>query len=427
VDDFVSEDISAKRRRARRLALLLAAAAAAASILTAAGFWTWHLRAIRDPLHLIKHGDPFERLQAAADLGALKEDMDVDRVVAALVDAMDDGEIVLRSAAADSLGSLTAQILSRPGGGTPDERERTARRLAFAIRSLNEGFSDPEPTIRASAASALGQLASENKVDLPSELVVALHDQSPHVRQAAAKALKNAQLTSSVVPALITALASPEPELRFQATEILARVGPAAAPAVPALLPMLSEPFDRKKSKTERTPPNFWDPACGAAIALGRIGVRPETIAGLTGMLSSDVPARMHSAASALAKLGPAAGGAVPAIIAEYDKVLKAEGHVLGQSALAMALGELGPRSPAAADAAAILTRALDCHDLWVGVSAADALGKFGRGASAAVPELRNLAQSPIPDLQNAAKKAVAAIEAELATTAVSSSVAPGP
>ncbi len=423
MDIVGSGDIGTKRRRARRWVLLLATAAA--SILTAAGFWTWHLQAIRDPLHLIKHGDPFERLQAAADLGVLKEDTDVDRVLAALVDAMDDGEIVLRSAAAESLGSLTAQILSRPGGGTPDERERTTRRLAFAIRSLTEGFADPEPTIRASAASALGQLASEIKVDLPSELVAALHDQSPQVRQAAAKALNNAQLTSSVVPALITALASPEPELRFQATEILARVGPAAAPAVPALLPMLSEPFDRKKSKTERTPPNFWDPACGAAIALGRIGVLPETIAGLTGMLSSDVPARVQSAAAALARLGPAAGGAVPALITEYDKALKADGHVLGQSALAAALGDLGPRSQSAAQAAAILTRALDSQDTWVRVAAAQALGKFGQGAGPAIPKLRKLEQSPVRELQDAAKTAIAAIEAELATTAASNPVSP--
>ena len=59
------------------------------------------------------------------------------------------------------------------------------------------------------------------------------------------------QLTSSVVPNLIKALASPETELRFQATEILARVGPAASPAVPALLALLSEPFDSNRSKTD--------------------------------------------------------------------------------------------------------------------------------------------------------------------------------
>ena len=124
VDNVASGDIGTKRRRARRLALLLAAAAAAAAILTAAGFWIWHLRAISDPVHLIKHGDPFERLQAAADLGVLKEDTDVDRVVVTLVDATDDGEIVLRSAAAESLGLLTAQILTRADSGTPAEQEQ---------------------------------------------------------------------------------------------------------------------------------------------------------------------------------------------------------------------------------------------------------------------------------------------------------------
>ena len=97
-------------------------AVAAASIVTAAGFWIWHLRSVSDPVHLIAHGTPFERLQAAADLGILKEDTDVDRVVAALIGAMDGGEIVLRSASEESLGFLTAQVLSRSGRDTPRAR-----------------------------------------------------------------------------------------------------------------------------------------------------------------------------------------------------------------------------------------------------------------------------------------------------------------
>jgi HEAT repeat protein len=385
---------------------------------TIAGVWIHHLRASRDPVHLLKHGTYFERIQATADLGVLKEGADVDCALGALVSATRDGEIVMRSAAEESLGVFTAQLLTRSGRGTPADRQQTERRVSLAIKTLTQGLSDPDPTIRASAALGLGQIGKKGGVDLPPELAAALADESPIVHQAATKALNESQLTASVVPPLIMALASPEPEARFRATEILARVGPAARPAVPALLALLSEPFDVKRSTTDHTSPNYWDPACGAAIALGQIGPTPETIAGLTTMLASDVPERTSSAASGLAKLGPAAGPTVPALIRAYDRVLKSEKPFLGQSAIALALGRLGPHSEAPADSIAILTRGLDSKQTWVRLGAAAALGNFGRDAAAAIPKLRELEQSPDRDLQNAAKKALAAIEADSATAA---------
>ncbi len=411
------------RRQIGRIAAVLAVSAAL--IVTVAGLWIRHLRAVRDPVHLIKYGTAFERLQATADLGVLDEGRDVDRVMAALVVAIDDGEIVLRSAAEESLGSLVAQVLIRSGANTPDAQVQTVRRLSLAIRKLSRGLSDPEPTIRASAAIGLGQLASTTEVDLPPELVAALHDESPQVRNVVVKALSSAQLTASVVPALITELASPDKEVQLRATEILAHVGPAAMPAMPALLAMLSEPFDLKRSQTDRTLPNYWDPACAAAVALGKIGAAPESIAGLTAMLASDVPARVHTAASALAMLGPPAACAVPALIIAYDKFLRAEGHMIGQSAVVMALGELGPLSPAGPEALKILTRGLDSKDKWIRVSAAEALGQFGRDATPALSKLRELEQSPVRELHDAAAKSVAAIEAEFA--AHSGAVSHGP
>ena len=85
----------------------------------------------------------------------------------------------------------------------------------------------------------------------------------------------------------------------------------------------------------------------------------------------------------------------MPAIIAEYDKVLKAEGHVLGQarSPRLWETSVLGLTWPP--QAAAILTRR----------STATTCGSASRPpmhsensveCRAAVPKLRNLAQSPI-------------------------------
>ncbi len=411
------------RRRIALAALFLVVLAA--SIVTGAGLWIRHIRMVRHPLYLIIHGSYFERLQAAADLGVLREDTDIDRVMAALLGAIDDGEIVLRSASEEALGSLLAQSLGRPGKGTAADGEQDRRRLVLAIRKLNEGLSDPEASIRASAANGLGFIGKAAAFDLPPELARALADESPIVRQAATKALKDSQHSASVVPALKSVLASPDQRSRFLATEILARAGPAAKSAIPDLLALLSEPFDLNRKKTDGTSPMYWDPACGAAIALGEIGPDPDSIAGLIALLASDVSERASSAASGLAKLGPDAGIAVPALITTYRRVLESEGRFLGQSAVAMALGQLGPQSTAAAESIAILTKGLDSNDTWVRIAAAMALGKFGPDAAAAVPKLRDLERSPIPDLQNAAMKALEAIEPETTTSAGSSSVQP--
>ena len=277
-------------------------------------------------------------------------------------------------------------------------------------------MSDPDATIRASAATGLGHIGKEAKVDLPSELAGALGDESPIVRQAATKSLKAAQLTSSVVPALIASLASHELEVRFHATEILARLGPAAKTAVPALLTILSEPFDQKERANTQVVAWDWDPACGAAKALSQIGASPETIAGLSTMLASSVPERVSCAADGLEKLGPAAASAVPALITAYENVLNARQHVIGQNTIPKALGQLAPQSPRASGAISILTRALDSADKWVRMGAIDALANFGRDAAGAVPRLRDLKQDPVREVQESARKALAAIETASST-----------
>ena len=131
-----------------------------------------------------------------------------------------------------------------------------------------------------------------------------------------------------------------------------------------------------------------------------RDGPTPESIDGLIALLASDVSERTSGAASGLAKLGPAAGIAVPASIATYARVLESESHFLGQGAVrAMALGRLGPHSTAAAESVAILNRGLDSKDTWIRIAAADSLGNFGPDAATVLPKLRELERSPIHDL----------------------------
>ncbi len=129
-------------------------------------------------------------------------------------------------------------------------------------------------------------------------------------------------------------------------------------------------------------------------------------------LLSSDVPERVSCAALGLRDLGPRAVAAVPQLIAAYDRVLKSNQHVIGQMSISDAIGRIAPKSASAADAIAILIRALDSGDEWVRRGAVEALGNFGEDAAPALPKLRTLEQDPAKEVRIAASAAVVAIGA---------------
>ncbi len=81
------------------------------------------------------------------------------------------------------------------------------------------------------------------------------------MREAAAVALS--RIGEPAVPALVEALQSPDPNLRQQAADTLARIGPAASTAVPALTALLDDPDPRVKKSAVR--------------ALGQIGPAAAT------------------------------------------------------------------------------------------------------------------------------------------------------
>ena len=93
------------------------------------------------------------------------------------------------------------------------------------------------------------------------------------MRETAAAAL--GRIGKPAVPKLIEALASPNPVLRHQAADTLARIGPSAADAVPALIQSLrdEDPLVRKS----------------AARALGQIGPEAaDAVPNLIDMLLED-------------------------------------------------------------------------------------------------------------------------------------------
>ncbi len=376
-----------------------------------AGLKAWEKLAVGDPVRLIRSGSTAEKGNAARELSVIDETTNVDRVMAALVGAVDDDDAEVRSLAEFSLFSVVSAVLRRPARTLADQK-RTEQQVTVATRTFTKCLSDPAASIRELAAVQFGLLAQQTQLDAPPELIAALRDMTPAVQLAAVRALREFPLTASVVPPLIESLVSRDRTIRVATAELLGKLGPQAESAVPALLALLNEPFDMKTIERSRAIGLARDPACAAAKALGRISSNPKVIDVLTAMLSSDVDERTSSAAEGLGSIGPTAVAAMPSVIAAYDRMLRSKQRPIGQSAIAAAIGQIAPNSESAPQAVAILMRALDSKEWSVRDAAARALGNFGKGASAALPRLRGLEHDSEKNVRDTATTALAAIEA---------------
>ncbi|HUR95305.1 MAG TPA: HEAT repeat domain-containing protein [Gemmatimonadales bacterium] len=117
-----------------------------------------------------------------------------------------------------------------------------------------------------STASAQGAAAAEPVADgrTLSQWIADLKAAAPQTRNAAAYEIAGlGTAADAAVPALIDALADPEPTVRFPVTVALGEIGPAAKAAVPKLKQMMEEEINDEI-------------AAGARRALRRI--QPEAV-----------------------------------------------------------------------------------------------------------------------------------------------------
>jgi HEAT repeat protein len=181
---------------------------------------------------------------------------------------------------------------------------------------------------------------------------------------------------------LESALADADPGVRWHAAAAFVRLGPRGAAAVPALLEAMRDAE--------------WNVRNAAGRALEE-AVGPEHAELLTAALATpDVETRYH-VARALARLGPAAGHAVPVLretLADADAEVRME-----------AVWALAAIGPAAASAVPALLRALGDADAQVRAGAAWALAHVGAGRDAA-PALEPLTHDPDRDVREAAEAA---------------------
>ncbi len=282
------------------------------------------------------------------------------------------------------------------------------------------------PILRGHALVAYVQIHSHDKACVP-VLVKALEDPSPIVRGLAAEGLGGVgSSASSAVPALVRRLSDDahrpysygsdfawERAVRLDAAEALGRIGPAAKDATDSLSKLMSDDTDPEVRVS-------------ATLALFRIdndnaAVMPALIAELKD--DTRGTAGPNAAASALETLGrkvaPAFHTLTESLRRHQDdyihccncmEAIRAIGgkeavsvllpvlendDSLIRAAAAENLGELGPLSAQAVPR--LIAMLCDEDDDWTyddGLGAAEALGKIGAAARAALPDLRRLAET---------------------------------
>jgi HEAT repeat protein len=170
----------------------------------------------------------------------------------------------------------------------------------------------------------------------------------------------------------IADLTSPEETTRQEAAEALANLQDAAQPAVSALVQSLAD--------------DSWEVGLAARRALRAVGPAADQVADLMRLLDEPDWAVRRGAVEALGRIGPAARQAVPALVArlaDRDPALPAR--------IERALARIAPDGLCRRDltealpklAAALLAREPSRRQ-----AAAEALGRCGRAARAAVPTL---------------------------------------
>jgi HEAT repeat protein len=260
--------------------------------------------------------------------------------------------------------------------------------ISRAVTELVARLSDDDPFVRAAAARALAALPRNPQIAMPIfEKAFAAGDET--TRHYMLDAL--ASLGPQAVPRLIAALE--HPAMRAQVSGILGRIGPPAAPATKALSKLVNDSDP--------------DVAIEAAHALARIGpAAKEAVPALVEALKGGEGKPTHAAAYALGMIGPDAVAAEPVLM----EVIEGSDDSVSLLA-AWALVQIhGPSPETAAKVVAELQGGLNSPLAESRRMAAETLGRLGKNAKTAAPQLKQAAQDADPAVRAAAAKALESI-----------------
>lgn len=242
---------------------------------------------------------------------------------AALAVILHDGDTKQQVAAAQAMSrlqpspTLFATLIGKAGA------EDTAVQLAILQAIHNVDFREPytvpkllgdlleheSAAVRDAAAGAICHAGTGVDPYVPALLRHAEHDPDMGVRSTCGTVvgiLQPPRITAAVVPVMIPALASTDGGLRIHSARLLATLGRAAAPAVPALIQATRAPALKK---------SWGDDRIEAALALGRIAPgtsQADPAAKALLDLLHSAPKLAPGLITPLAAFGPKSADAIP-------------------------------------------------------------------------------------------------------------------
>jgi HEAT repeat protein len=342
---------------------------------------------------------------AASTPAPIAAPVEIDQVIAALDTALGDRDVNVRAAAAAALGRTGPLISKEP------------------IAPLRKALEDKSAAVRAAALMAVANFGA-GLDPIVQTLIKQAEPDDPAVREACAKALQELKppaVTSASVPALVAGLRNPDREVRLQVVNLLSRLGRDSKDAIPGLIATLKEPLDSDNVGVGgfggSAVSSYSGPAIEAARLLGEIAPDSASAAtaimALTEVVKAGPAKRRTAAADALARFGPAAAGAIPALItmlknSDADESIPVNHD--GQAA-ATAIGRIAPESPATDAALSALKDALHSKVPATRSAAVAAFSRFGEKAAKLVPEIQTLRDDPDPGVRNATSKALDSLE----------------
>lgn len=194
----------------------------------------------------------------------------------------------------------------RPDDGVGANALAAAQADPAEVQNLIRSLQNPDPIERLVAAKQLGKIGPDARAALPA-LQKLLQDPDEDVRRVAENSIRligAAPGPSEAVRKLMGKLESPDVLERLVAAKELARFGKAAEPALPGLRKLLSDPDQDVRRVAENT-----------IRLIGGAGPAPnEAVRKLMVQLQSTDALDRLIAAKELAKMGPAAREALPAL-----------------------------------------------------------------------------------------------------------------
>ena len=201
---------------------------------------------IRQWITALRIGTQPERMEAANHLGTLGRNGS--EAITTLIQSLNDPSEPVGLNAAYALGAIGEESIEPLTNALQDENETIRRHAAYALTAVGSGVEERVTELlnhksadtRGYAAYVLGEI---DAVDSVPNLVSLLDDESVNIRRNVVEALGLIQgNTDTSVRALAKALVKDEDkQTRFTAALSLARIGPAAEEAVPALKDALKD------------------------------------------------------------------------------------------------------------------------------------------------------------------------------------------